>query len=115
MSRILLQAVVCFASVSAALAQTQVTPGRVGMVMVGNASDGLALAADGASINADGTLSTVPKLLQAGKNGAVLFAGAVSIQDPVGRAVREEVNIARIASVWLDAHRDTTLDRKSVV
>src|SRR5258708_27326100 len=109
MPRILFQDVVCFAIATAALAKTDVTPGRVGMVMVANTSDGFAFAADGASINADGTLSTVPKLLQAGKNGAVLFAGAVSIQDPVGRAVREEVNIARIASVWLDAHRDTTL------
>src|SRR5258708_6244069 len=110
MPRILLQAVVCFAIATAALAQTHVTPGRVGMVMVANTSDGFAFAADGASTNADGTLSTVQKLLPAGKNGAVLFAGAVSIQDPVGRPVREEVNIARIASAWLDSHRDATIE-----
>jgi len=108
MSRIL-KAVVCFVFAAAALAQTHVTPGRVGMVMIANAGDGFALAADGASTNADGTLSTVQKLLPASKNGAVLFAGAVSIQDPVGRPVREEVNVARIATAWLDSHRDTTL------
>src|SRR5258708_39426203 len=109
MPRILFQDVVCFAIATAALAQTHVTPGRVGMVMVANTSDGFALAADSASTNADGTLSTVPKLLPAGKNGAVLFAGAVSIQDPVGRPVREEVNVARVATAWLDSHRDAAL------
>src|SRR5258708_1790140 len=100
MPRILFQDVVCFAIAAAALAQTHVTPGRVGMVMIANAGDGFALAADGASTNADGTLSTVQKLLPAGKNGAVLFAGAVSIQDPVGRPVREEVNVVPMASRW---------------
>ncbi len=109
MPRIVLQAVVCFVVATAALAQTHVTPGRVGMVMVGKASDGFALATDSASTNADGTLSNAQKLLPAGKNGVVLFAGAVSIQDPVGRPVREEVNVARIASAWLDSHRDTTI------
>jgi hypothetical protein len=111
MPRIFLQAVVCFFTVAAVARaqQTHVTPGRVGMVMVANTSDGFALAADGVSTNADGTLSTVQKLLPAGKNGAVLFAGAVSIQDPVGRPVREEVNVARIAAAWLDAHRDATI------
>ncbi len=109
MPRIVLQAVVCFVVATAALAQTHVTPGRVGMVMVGKASDGFALATDSASTNADGTLSNAQKLLPAGKNGVVLFAGAVSIQDPVGRPVREEVSVARIASAWLDSHRDTTI------
>lgn len=83
-----------------------VTPGRVGVVLMAASKDGLAVATDGAQFNADGTASEVQKLFQVGKQGAILFAGNVSIQDPVDRPVREEVNVARIAKGWLDSHPD---------
>jgi len=79
---------------------------KVGVVLIGTGSDGLALAADGSSLNADGRISQEQKLFPAGKQGAVAIAGAVSLQDPVGRRVREEVNVARIAGEWLAGHAD---------
>ena len=87
-----------------------VFPGTVGLVLLASAQDGFAVATDGASANADGTLSQAQKLFPVGKNGAIAFAGTVSIQDPVDRPVREELNVARIASVWLDAHPDASVD-----
>src|SRR5258708_23667110 len=83
MPRIVLQAVVRFVVATAALAQTHVTPGRVGTVMVGKASDGFALATDSASPNPDGTLCNAQKLLPAGKNAGLLCARPRSIQVPV--------------------------------
>jgi hypothetical protein len=83
---------------------------RVGLVLVAETRDGFAVATDGAQFNADGTPSEVQKLFQVGKYGAIAFAGNVSIQDPVDRPVREEVNISRIAKSWLDNHPDTTLE-----
>src|SRR5438045_7442347 len=97
----------------ALVAQTNnlhVTPGKIGMVLVAASSDGVAVATDGAQFNADGTSSEVQKLFQVGKQGAILLAGNVSIQDPVDRPVREEVNVARIAKGWLDSHADATME-----
>ena len=88
----------------------RVFPGTVGLVLLASAQDGFAVATDGASANADGTLSQAQKLFPVGKNGAIAFAGTVSIQDPVDRPVREELNVTRIASVWLDAHPDASVD-----
>ncbi len=87
-----------------------VAPGRIGMVLIAASSDGVAVATDGAQFNADGTSSEVQKLFQAGKTGAILLAGNVSIQDPVDRPVREEVNVARIAKSWLESHPDATTE-----
>lgn len=87
-----------------------IIPGRVGVVLIAASSDGVAVATDGAQFNADGTSSEVQKLFRAGKQGAILLAGNVSIQDPVDRPVREEVNVARIAKGWLDSHPDATME-----
>jgi hypothetical protein len=81
-----------------------IVPARVGLVLIGAAPDGIALAADGSTLNADGRVSQEQKLFPAGKQGAVAIAGTVSLQDPVGRRVRGEVNVARIAGAWLAAH-----------
>lgn len=89
---------------------TRVFPAPVGLIMIATLPDGIAIAADGASANADGTISQAQKLFAVGNKGVVAVAGAVSIQDPVTRPVREEVNIARITAAWLDAHPDATLD-----
>lgn len=100
----------------ALLAQTnkpRVIPGRVGIVLIAASNDGFAVATDGAQFNADGTASEAQKLFQVGKLGAILFAGNVSIQDPVDRPVREEVNVARIAKGWLDSHPDATPETAS--
>jgi hypothetical protein len=83
-----------------------IVPARVGLVLIGVAPDGIAVAADGSALNADGRVSQEQKLFPAGKQGAVAIAGTVSLQDPVGRRVRGEVNVARIAGVWLAAHAD---------
>jgi len=110
MRRILLP-VILLSSLALA-AQTNklhVTSQRTGMVLIAAATDGAALATDGAQFNADGTSSEVQKLFQVGKYGAILFSGNVSIQDPVDRPVREEVNAARIAKGWLDSHPDSTM------
>src|SRR5258708_19536737 len=74
MPRIVLQAVVCFVVATAALAQTHVTPGRVGMVMVGKASDGFALATDSASTHPHATLSNAHNLLPATKYARALLS-----------------------------------------
>ena len=92
-----------------------VVPARVGMVLIGATPQGFALATDGSSLNADGRVSQEHRLFQAGKHGAILIAGSVSTQDPVGGRVREEVNVGRIASQWLAAHPDSdfqTADRE---
>lgn len=86
-----------------------VVPARVGMVLIGATPQGFALATDGSSLNADGRVSQEQRLFQAGKHGAILIAGSVSTQDPVGGRVREEVNVGRIASQWLAAHPDSDL------
>jgi hypothetical protein len=83
-----------------------VIPGGEGLVLVAATRDGLVLATDSAMRNADATLSLSPKILPSGQYAAVLIAGAVSIQDPIDRPVREEINIARIAAAWLDSHHD---------
>jgi hypothetical protein len=87
----------------------RVAPERIGLVLVAETHDGFAVATDGAQFNADGTSSEVQKLFQVGKYGAIAFAGNVSVQDPVDRPVREEVNVSRIAKSWLDSHPDASL------
>lgn len=101
-----------FLSTSAreAVPPARVFPSPAGLIMIATVPQGIAIAADGASFNADGTISQVQKLFPIGKTGAVAIAGTVSIQDPVNRPVREEVNIARITAAWLDAHPDATLE-----
>jgi hypothetical protein len=92
-----------------------VVPAKVGMVLIAATNQGFVLATDGSSLNADGRVSVEQRLFPAGKNGAILIAGSVSIQDPLGRKVREEVNIGRIASGWLTGHPDSdlqTVDRE---
>jgi hypothetical protein len=69
--------------------------------------------ADGASANADGTVSEVQKIFRVGKHGAILFSGATSIQDPVEWPVRQQLNIVRIAKVWLDAHPEAEISTAS--
>jgi len=86
-----------------------VVPAKVGLVMIGAAQDGFALAADGSSLNADGRVSQEQKLFQVGKLGALALTGTVSIQDPIGKRERGEVNIARIAGAWLAAQSDVDL------
>ncbi|HSM85694.1 MAG TPA: hypothetical protein VLT16_06060 [Candidatus Limnocylindrales bacterium] len=83
---------------------------RTGLTLIGFGRNGVALAADGAQYNADGTLSEVQKIFPIGKTGAVALAGSVSVQDPLGRAVREEFNAARISELWLKAHPDASVD-----
>lgn len=104
---------ICFVCVLATagerLPAPHVVPAKVGMVLIGATRQGFALATDGSSLNADGRVSQEQRLFQAGKNGAILIAGNVSTQDPIGRKVREEVNIGRIASRWLAEHPDSDL------
>jgi len=88
-------------------------PGRNGIALIAMGQNGFAIAADGAQYNADGTISQTQKILQAGKTGAVIFAGKTSQQDPVGRAVREEFNPLRIATPWLEKHPDVSIDTAS--
>lgn len=84
--------------------------GHGGLVLLAATQEGFALATDGSSFNADGTTSLAEKLLAVGKHGAVAFAGTVAIQDPVGRAVRQEVNVSRLAAAWLKAHPEADID-----
>lgn len=77
--------------------------------MVARAGEDFVVASDSAVLNADGTLSTVQKILPVGKNGALLVAGMISLQDPVSKPVREEVNISRIAASWLAAHPEADM------
>jgi hypothetical protein len=81
-----------------------VFPGRDGLLLVATAKDGFALAADGSSRNADDTVSEARKIFPVGRQGAIALAGTLSIQDPLDRPFREEVNIARITETWLNAH-----------
>ena len=90
--------------------KVNVVIGHGGLVLITCTHDGFALAADGSSFNADGTVSIAEKLLPVGKQGALAFGGTVAIQDPVGKAFREEVNVSRIAAAWLQAHPDVALD-----
>lgn len=83
--------------------------GSTGLVLIASARDGLALATDGAQVNADGTISQAEKLFPVGKNGAVAIAGSVSIQDPVGRPVREELDLVGMVKGWIDSHPDASL------
>ena len=87
--------------------------GHGGLVLLASTPEGFALAADGSSFNADGTVSLADKLLAVGKHGALLLGGTVAIQDPVGRAVRQEVNVSRIAAAWLQSHPGVDLDAAS--
>lgn len=92
-----------------------IVPAKVGLVLVGVTQDGFVLAADGSSLNADGRVSQEQKLFQLGKSGALALTGTVSMQDPIGARVREEVNIARIAGAWAAAHPEVdaqTADRE---
>ena len=73
-----------------------ILPNHTGLVLIAATHEGFAVAADGAQTNADGTASEVQKVFQVGKYGAIAFAGSVSIQDPIDRPVREEVNVSRI-------------------
>lgn len=86
-----------------------IVPARVGMVLIGASPRGFALATDGSSLNADGRVSQEQRLFQAGKHGAILIAGSVSTQDPIGARTREEVNVGRTASQWLAAHPNSDL------
>lgn len=93
----------------------QVVPARVGLVLIGATPQGFVVATDGSSLNADGRVSQEQKLFRAGKQGALALAGTVSVQDPLGKRVREEVNLARIAGAWLAVHPDVdiqTADRE---
>src|SRR5258708_33609928 len=91
--------------------RVHIFPGRTGLVLFASAHDGFAMATDGAQANADGTASEVQKLFQVGKFGAIGLAGSVSIQDPIDRPVREEVNVSRIVKIWLDSHSDVSLEK----
>src|ERR1041384_8305244 len=83
-----------------------VVPAKVGLVLIGATQDGFALATDGSSLNADGRVSQEQRLFQAGKNSSVAISGSVSLQDPVSKRVRDEVNIGRIPGAWVAAHPD---------
>jgi len=87
--------------------------GHGGLVLLAGTPEGFALAADGSSFNADGTVSLADKLMAVGKRGALALGGTVAIQDPVGRAVRQEVNVSRMAAAWLAAHPETDIDTAS--
>jgi hypothetical protein len=90
-----------------------VIPGRDGLALIAIANDGFALAADGSSNNADGTVSEARKIFPVGRHGAIVLVGKVSIQDPLDRPFREEVNIVRIAETWLNAHPNAEIDTAS--
>jgi hypothetical protein len=90
--------------------RVHVFPDRTGLVLFASTHEGFAVATDGAQSNADGTASEVQKLFQVGKYGAIALAGSVSIQDPIDRPVREEVNVSRIVKAWLNSHPDAGLD-----
>jgi hypothetical protein len=90
--------------------RVHIFPDRTGLVLIASTHEGFAVATDGAQANADGTASEVQKLFQVGKYGAVALAGSVSIQDPIDRPVREEVNVSRIVKGWLDSHPDANLE-----
>jgi hypothetical protein len=119
MSKLILP-LICLLSLPSLLAQTSererehkkihVVIGHGGLVLLAGTPEGFALASDGSSFNADGTVSLADKLMAVGRQGAVALAGTVAIQDPVGRAVREEVNVSRVIGAWLQAHPGVELD-----
>ena len=78
-------------------------------MLLARSGEEFVVAADSAMRNADGTLSTVQKIFPVGKNGALLLAGMVSLQDPVSKPVREEINISRIAASWLGSHPEADI------
>lgn len=84
--------------------------GNTGLVLIASARDGFAVATDGAQVNADGTISRAEKLFPIGKDGAVAIAGSVSIQDPIGKPVREELDLVGMVKGWIDSHPDASLD-----
>jgi hypothetical protein len=86
-----------------------VVPAKVGLVLIGVTQGGFAVGSDGSSLNADGRVSQEQRLFQAGKQSVLALAGSVSIQDPIGKRAREEVNIGRVAGAWLAAHPDVDL------
>ena len=88
----------------------QVFPGRTGLVLIASAPDGFSVATDGAQRNADGTTSQADKLFAVGKEGVVAIAGTVSIQDPMNRPVRQELNVSNIVRTWIDSHPQASLD-----
>lgn len=105
--------VVCLAAVapqSRRPVQVHPYPGRTGLTFIALGNDGLAMASDGAQLNADGTISEVQKIFPVGKTGAAILAGQVSSQDPVTRPVREEFNASRIVELWLNAHPDASFE-----
>lgn len=85
-------------------------PGSTGLTLMALANDGIAVASDGAQLNADGTISEVQKIFPIDKTGAAVLAGQVSTQDPVTRPVREEFNASRIVELWLNAHPDASFE-----
>ncbi|HEV7522732.1 MAG TPA: hypothetical protein VGP89_16635 [Candidatus Angelobacter sp.] len=110
MYRTLLISLVCLLATARESSPTpHVVPAKVGLVLIGATPQGFALAADGSSLNADGRVSQEQRLFQAGKNGAIVIAGSVSVQDPVTKRVREEVNIGRVTGQWLATHPDPDL------
>lgn len=84
--------------------------GDTGLVLIASARDGWAIVTDSAQVNADGTVSRAEKLFPIGKKGAVAIAGNVSIQDPVGRPVREELDLVGMVKGWIDSHPERSLD-----
>ena len=108
---------VCFTFLFASARETThssaVFPGRDGLLLIASTSDGFALAADGSSNNADGTVSEARKIFPIGKHGALALAGTVSIQDPIYKPFRQEVNITGIAEIWLNSHPDVEIDTAS--
>jgi hypothetical protein len=108
---------VCFACITALLAPMKtirqsgrVFPAHTGLLLVARNHDGVALAADGAQVNADGTISQAQKIFQVGKFGAVALAGSTSFQDPVSKPVRGQVDAAGLTAAWLNAHAQATVD-----
>jgi hypothetical protein len=104
----------CITTVFAQRTQKQAplnfVPSRTGLVLIGIGSDGVALATDSAQVNADDTTSQADRIFPIGKEGAVLIAGTTSIQDPLKRRVREELNISTIVAKWVGSHPETSLE-----
>jgi hypothetical protein len=98
-----------FAPARASAPAPHVVPVKVGLVLIGVTQGGFAVGADGSSLNADGRVSQEKRLFQAGKQSLLALAGSVSIQDPIGKRVREEINIGHVAGAWLAAHPDVDL------
>lgn len=109
--------IICFACITAVLLPMQaarqsgrVFPANMGLLLLARADDGVALAADGAQVNADGTTSQTQKIFAVGKSGAVALAGTTVFQDPVNKPVRSQVDASAVAATWLEAHPQVTID-----